>query len=192
MPEQQITIDEHRLDELKSEYTAHQADATRAGKLYPWPTDAGGAVSGDLSVVLPLRLGADAFPEGVSLKSSADAVRLALAARVAAFADAAYQLEWGLTFLLRDADATETFNEMTAQQFASYIPVTPGGSGGSAAPASAVTASAVTARAGAAPAGAAPAGAAPAVPAPAVATTAVPAPASAPTGSKSKQTSGGE
>jgi hypothetical protein len=131
MPDNTITINESYLLDRIRNYTDYENESDDRLQSFLWQPVAGGSVQGNLSVELPLKLGAASFSPASDLVTNAGAVRTNFLTRMTAFNEQSGFLRNGLQSLLDNSETIESLNTMTADEFGSYVDETSSGSSSS-------------------------------------------------------------
>jgi len=115
-----IQIDGDNLTRLKGEYANLIASIEKRLGQFTWSPTASAYISGPF----PLYLGGSGFEAGNLLSQNIETARGKLVTRLGTTYTNAYQLRWGLEFILEDSKALEELNGMSADEFAAFIPTT--------------------------------------------------------------------
>ena len=113
-----IVIDHDTLQRLSNLWSQRQHDAEDRQKPFTWDDGA----HGDLGIAWVTKLGVDGYLRGKEMSGSIEDIRSNLADRIKKFGDHAYELHWGLDNLMRNSEACEHFNQMTADGFNAAFP----------------------------------------------------------------------
>jgi hypothetical protein len=117
---QNIVLNEEYLRQLQATYTELVDDIDRMyGKVYPFGSLPESIV--DFTQEFRLRVGGEGFTEAVELVPRINAVRAGLAERFKSVRGELNTLEWGIKFLLQDAEDTEHLNTLSAADFDRYM-----------------------------------------------------------------------
>lgn len=120
-----IVINETYLQHLQTTYTDQVDDIDRLyGKVYPYGALPESSV--DITKPFTMKLGGANFNEAIDLVTAIDGVRSGVAGRFKSGRGEIYTLEFGIKFLLADADATEQLNTLSAEQFEYFMPTSTG------------------------------------------------------------------
>jgi len=114
-----ITIDEATLKRLQVEYESLTDELKLRADSYPWSSTA------DVTIESPfyLQLGGGSFTEATALVKKLEKIRTNLAERFQLTYQDADGLAVGIKALLKDTDAVENLNDMTADEFASFVQI---------------------------------------------------------------------
>ena len=120
-----IVINQSFLQGLQTRYTSlvDEIDSLY-GKVYPYGALPGSHV--DVTKPFVLKLGGANFTEAQDAAAVVDATRSGTTARLKSARGEIYTLEYGIKFLLADADATEQLSTLSAEQFEYFMPKTAG------------------------------------------------------------------
>lgn len=116
----QITIGRPQIQTLVTEYERIGTDANiRTG---PFKSDVDPVLTVDLSETPPLLAGPSWYSSGQLLRKQTKAAYTELHTRASAATKQATDLQYGLQFILDDADRTESLNDLTVEQFEGHVP----------------------------------------------------------------------
>ncbi|WP_320065629.1 hypothetical protein [Micromonospora sp. RTGN7] len=121
MKNNEIIINQAYLTQLQGVYTGQVDEIDKVyGKVVQYGNLPDSTV--DMTKPFVLRLGGAKFAEAVDMVGRLDTTRSGLAARFSSARAQLYALEYGIKFLLAEADTAEELNALSSTDFEGFIP----------------------------------------------------------------------